>query len=485
MALGRWCLFVVVCLPAAMAWPQWQDDVGFTDLMIELGAALPTGAGIDVSMAEAPSGNSYLPNVASGNYSGTVFTDATGTNVGVSNHADGVAATFFGDTTSIAPDVPNVSGFDANDWIDQLGAVTLSTGTEPADHSSFRVQNHSWISTGNDPAAVANASQRIDHLVNRDEVLIIGGSSNGVGGIPDLLANSYNSILVGRSDGNHGHGTTSVYGAGRQRPDIVAPAVITSTSTPMVSSAAALLHEFAAGTANVNDARTVVMRAALMAGATKQGEEFGDWDRTFTRPIDDRYGAGELNVYNSYHVLAGGEFNGSIVAPTTPVGLFGFDHANPLSMASSLRYQFEVPEGYVMDELSIFLQWNIDVQDLLVGPILDPTGDLFSPTVDLSPGGDLADFALTFRDSDGFVVDASDSPVDNFEHIYLTDLAAGLYELEVSGDRGDEFGLAWRSSVTAVPEAGSVVVLMSVLAILGGRRSRQRDPFKNTLIATV
>ena len=36
-------------------------------------------------------------------------------------------------------------------------------------------------------------------------------------------------------------------------------------------------------------------------------QELNPWDRTLTRPIDDIYGAGEVNILNSYHILAAGE----------------------------------------------------------------------------------------------------------------------------------------------------------------------------------
>ena len=58
-----------------------------------------------------------------------------------------------------------------------------------------------------------------------------------------------------------------------------------------------------------------------MAGATKQ--EFANWtdpatteptpnpwNRTPTQPLDDMFGAGELNVYNSYLIQLGGQHAG-------------------------------------------------------------------------------------------------------------------------------------------------------------------------------
>ncbi|QDT06709.1 hypothetical protein K227x_51250 [Rubripirellula lacrimiformis] len=458
--------FLIGGIPIASA--DWRDDVGFTQLATELGAATPTGAGVDVAMAEALVGGNYLPNTGTPNFSGKTITDLTGTNPAASTHATGVANFFFGNTTSIAPGVTNIAAYDANDWIDV--ASGLSTVTAPVAHP-YSVMNHSYI--GNVTAAeiplAENFSQRVDYIVNRDNVLMVAGSNNGNSTtLPHLLAGSYNAIIVGRSDGNHAHGTTVINGAGRQRPDIVSPASVTSTATPQVSSAAALLHEAAAGT---NATNVEAMRAILMAGATK--DEFFDWDRTTTRPIDDVYGAGELNVYNSYRIVQGGEFEGSIAIPTTSVGLFGYDFNSPADFASDFLYDFEVASGQVMDELSIFLQWNIDVGDS------DLSDDGFQPSLDPLFGGGLADLNLALFDSSGSLIDQSISSVDNFEHIYLTGLTEGNYRLHVSGDRAVDYGLAWRGSlgVTAVPEPTTwFVAAVAITGVALRRRAPKRRP---------
>ena len=78
-----------------------------------------------------------------------------------------------------------------------------------------------------------------------------------------------------------------------------------------------MMHEVVAGT---DGARSEVIKAMLMAGATKG--EFANWidpttglvnpwNRTQTRPLDDVFGAGELNVYNSYLIGIGGKQSAS------------------------------------------------------------------------------------------------------------------------------------------------------------------------------
>lgn len=475
-------LSVAVAVPVAA---DWREDIGFYQLQAELGASTPTGAGVNVSLAEAPRGDDgvFLPDTTTPNFSGKSVTVASPFVSGFSGHATGVAELFFSNNDSIAPGVTNIAAYDANNFLnEQLGLFEgeVQVNREPT-AQPYAVQNHSWISNAEVPAAT-NLAQRLDYVVNRDNVLAIAGTNNGTT-LPSLLVHSYNAISVGVSDGEHGFGNTTFNGPGRPRPDIVAPhglnapdgTVIiesqTSSATPMVSSAAAMLHEYAAAN-RVNATNVQVMRATLMAGATK--EEFASWDRTETRPIDEQFGAGELNVYNSFKILEGGEFDGVMASevgttPLTPVGLFGFDHNDPASLDEPFLYQFEVPEGEVLNDFSVFLQWNIDIADTLSDP------DAFNPSIDPALGGGLANLDLHLFDSSDNLIDRSISAVDNFEHLYLSGLTAGLYTLEVSGDRAVEYGLAWRAaSVVAVPEPGSVALLAISVMGIGFKRRRRK-----------
>ena len=230
---------------------------------------------------------------------------------------------------------------------------------------------------------------------------------------------------------------TSIYGSGRTKPEIVAPEPRTSFSTPMVTASAAILHEAGAGTTAT---RTETIRALLLSGATK--DEFSDWDRTTTRPLDEVFGAGELNIYNSYMSLQGGEFNSSLTDPAVPVDLNGWDYEEEIVAGNDLFYEFEVAEGTQLDQLSIVLCWNMDITDS------DDSLETFTPQEILG------DLNLDFYDSTGSfmgsLIDESKSTVDNVEHIYLLDLPAGTYHLKVSSDTTKDFGLAWRSTSSAL-----------------------------------
>ena len=104
---------------------------------------------------------------------------------------------------------------------------------------------------------------------------------------------------------------------GRAKPDLSAPGDATSYSAPLVAGAAAILTEAAArgdGGADTNSATDIrVLKALLLNGAVKPTA----WSNPSPSPLDPRYGAGVVNVFNSYHQLLGGN-KGSSPRPVSP-----------------------------------------------------------------------------------------------------------------------------------------------------------------------
>jgi len=94
---------------------------------------------------------------------------------------------------------------------------------------------------------------------------------------------------------------------------------VTSISTPQVAGAAADLMQAALrgdGGSNTNaafDMRTI--KALLLNGAVKP---LG-WTNSNSSPLDARYGAGVVNVFNAYEQLAGGK-HGFIASTTVGTG---------------------------------------------------------------------------------------------------------------------------------------------------------------------
>ncbi len=468
-AIGGFCL--ALCLLGALAnrslhAQTWLESIDYPRLIAEYGA-IEDGTGIPLSIVEADVTNddpnlliSYLPDAASLGLVGKNIIDGSGiNNNGPSGHATGQARLIFGDN-SIAQGETDITAFEANDYVNRV--LGFSTGLDPL-LQPFRVQNHSWIGNfGTLPAEIAAAEDtlaRLDYAINRDNISVAVGLNNGTSAHPQLLGQSYNAIAVGRTDGIHSRGLTSVYGSGRVKPDIVTRESSTSAATSRVSSVLAVLHHKAVNEGNPDASRAVMIKSILMAGATK--DEFPGWSRTTTRPLDTVFGAGEMNLYNSYKILEAGETDGSLSVPAgKTIETVGYDYGESIDPGSPLYYNMEVGAGG-LEDLSVMLNWNIEVTDS------NPDINLFDPQTML------ANMSLRLYDSSvsplGTLLDSSLSPVDNVEHIYLSSLGQGRYTIEVSTDISTTFGLSW----FAVPEPGSLALPgFASLAVALRRRRR-------------
>ncbi|MDH5276737.1 MAG: hypothetical protein OEW88_09960, partial [Gammaproteobacteria bacterium] len=242
---------------SAPARADYKDDIGFRLLQLQLGAGMPTGAGVPVMHVEGDvfvSGVwAYLPDVGNGEFTGKTITDRSGGPAGVySGHATAVGQLFYGTSTSTAPGITSIDAYSADNW---LGADFLRTasgaGPQPL-VSVARVANHSWVY-----ATVtydAKILRRIDWVIDRDEFTHVIGLSNGD---PNeaLFSSAFNVIAVGRTSGEHGRGSVavdSIYTAGRTRPDVVAPDASVSQATPQVAALAALLVQIGQSNAGLS-----------------------------------------------------------------------------------------------------------------------------------------------------------------------------------------------------------------------------------------
>ena len=447
--------FALLCLPASFASAQaYKAQIGYDDLETQLGGSPPDGAGLQVMLAEAPDGNgNFLPDSADAQFTGKTITNLSGAS-GNSPHALAVARNLFGNTSSMTPGITSIDAYDANDYLGNT--LAFNTGNDPVATTAYDVGNHSYIGNGLTTADAENILERFDFVINRDNTVMVVGANNGsASATPQFLGPSYNSISVGRSDGLHSQTLTSVYGAPRFAVEIVVPSAgATSFSTPVVGSAAALLKDAGSGT---NFVQNEVIRATLFAGATK--EEFASWDKTATRPLDEVFGYGELNILNSYNIFAGGEFEGSTSDPVSNIDLLGWDYGD-FDGTNDLFYDFTIDPGEY-GEISSILSWNMEITDNDAGAGFDASRSLADLNLDLfnSSGSFL-----------GSLVDSSNGTDYNNEHIYLQNLVSGDYTFRVSGDIATDFGLAWRIT-SAVPEPGSVALLgLTTMGLLIRRR---------------
>ena len=281
--LGRLCLALVVAglsCPAAFAQlnATQKADIGFTALQSQLGASMPLGIGVSVTIVEAPDGSgNYRVNTADPELTGKTFQFPSGGSTGASSHATTVGKYLFG-TQSLAPrigatvDGSTVANYETNNW---LGGGFLNTGNPSLlpNVETRKLVSQSWVGAAGNTTTDTEILNRADYAVQRDGTIATYALNNGSSTtVPALMASSYNGIVVGLSNGNHSRGTTTINGSGRQKPDIVVPTELTSWATPTVSSAAGLLVQTANQTSGLaNGSRQQVAKSLLMAGNTKTG----------------------------------------------------------------------------------------------------------------------------------------------------------------------------------------------------------------------
>jgi hypothetical protein len=444
---------------------QQKADIGFTSLEQRLGAAMPTGANLSVRVVEVPDGSgNYGPNTADTQLGGKTFEFLSGS-TGALGHATTVSRYLFG-TQSLAPAIGNTAQgqtaafSEVNNW--------LFSGFLNVDNSSLlpavetrKLVSHSWVGGFGNESSDTLALNRADFAVQRDGTIATYALNNGSNTtIPSLLASTYNGIVVGRSDGGHSRGTTTINGSGRVKPDIVVPTIATSWATPTVSSAAGLLVETARVGAFTNGDRPQVVKSLLMAGATKAGDTVPgswNWSNSQTQPLDSVYGAGQLNIEHAYDILTAGQFaasTSSLAAAT------GWDFGTASSILPQ-RYFFEVMAG---GDLTASLNWHRTMTATDTQP---------GPGVNYAFSGTLANLDLRlFSATDftlGSLVSASLSTVDNTELIWATGLAPGRYALDVSSNTNNvNYGLAW---VVVVPEPATwALMLVAAVPLMVGRR---------------
>ena len=352
----------------------------------------------------------------------TNYPNAVGTN---SVHAASVAANFYDPTIGPAPGVSHIDNYDANYFYNNYIVNELAISARVVNQSfNFSDSSGNHLSTNDEQLL----DSQYDDYAAHYKTLFVSGAGNNASLRVFPPATCYNGIGVGVDPGNSCTGTTP---DGRSKPDITSPgSLATSFSTPFVSGSAAVLMQ--AGlrgdggpdTNSANDLRTI--KALLLNGAVKPA----DWTNGVTTPLDARYGAGVLNVFNSWNQLKGGKHpfiestsvtSGNPHPPGTntnnePV-LVGWDF-NSLTNSNSSHdrishYYFNLP-GSNSFTLTSTLVW------------LRPHS--------VSPGqlmgiNDLNLFLYNTANSN--LVLCSTSAVDNVEHLFVPSLPVGRYDLQV------------------------------------------------------
>jgi hypothetical protein len=407
------------------------DAVGVT-LLRQVDPTL-LGTGVPVAQVEAPEGTGspepfeVNPSIVgqpaslftwiSSAGTATTFPNSVGANSG---HANAVAGNFYAAATGVAPQVAHVDNYEANFFWTSI----VIPGTAMSTQS--RSINQSFVFSNPDGSHLStNDEQSVESLYDdygaQYNVLFISGAGNGGRVYPP--SSCYNGIGVGVFPGSSSFGPTP---DGRSKPDITSPGSgVTSYSTPFVSGSAALLMQAANrgdGGANINAAvNSRTIKALLLNGAIKPS----NWTNGPTTPLDARYGAGILNVFNSWQQLKGGrrQFIESTLTASSggphPPGantnneptLNGWDSNIVTSVSSQDRvnhYYFNLP-GSNTYTLTTTLTWNRQANQTSINNL-----NLY-----------------LYNMSNTNLVACSTSLVDNVEHLFVTSLPPGRYDLQV------------------------------------------------------
>lgn len=453
-----------------------RNDLGYTTLQQRLsgrGILIPTGRKVPLTQVETnwvdPNGPPnvagaptirYMPDGALSDFLAKRIVDRSllsNPPGATSGHATNMGVNLYG-SEGLAPGVSHIDCYFSGQWMFRNG---LRTGSdEPPVIERNRVQNHSWIGSVEvgagdtrrdfDPEILA----RFDWQLDRDNVVAAVGLTHD--DKQPLLGRAFNCLAVGRSTG------------GALRPDLVAPASSPSVATTWVSATAAMLIEISEQWQGVPEImaagkRNEVIRAAIMAGATKVEAEYtgGDrvWRRTAAEPLSPLFGAGELQIDHAYRIYCAGRHE---PGRTTMLPSTGWD-LRQMTPEDHPRYYFEVARGDEDQDLSIIATWNRQIDPLTLQGTL--------ANVDLKLYDADQNFVLlkVFGDgSDDRGVSAATN--DNVEHIYLGDVPPGRYALEISTDLPADVAVAWdvRSSRDAVPRTPDNPAMRATWLVLGG-----------------
>lgn len=444
---GRWAtlLLGLVAVPALAA----PDPLGIDQLRRELGERAPSGRDVVVVQVEPPSplrdkdnnpsGRSHAPDRTLPEFAGVRFHNTRALMHWGSDHATLTGRRFYGRTASLSPGITDVWLYTSNDFLRRLA--------RPERLADARVWSHSWIGSTKTHDGVVLRS--LDRAAQRNEWLVAVGLANRGANSP-LLASAFNVLSVGRSDGGHAVGAARVdrrYDQMRPRPHLVAPAQTTSEAVPQVASAAALLIEVARergadassieladGRRIVNAERAITLRAALMAGASRQfdrgvissallqSDYRAEPSVCTDNGLDTRFGAGQLNVYNSYQIIAGGETNSlEDDAKAGVITAAGFDLDPQFGGAGGSnqrgRYRLRLP-GDV--QLVVALIWpvrqddvtRVDDLNLVLYDITDKTEAIASSSGQHDTGEHLVASLTALRDYELVVTHDERAPFD-------------------------------------------------------------------------
>jgi hypothetical protein len=439
----------------------WQVQPGLTGVGVPVVMAeashsdeTPPGSGVWVSRNDFEVSSSVTKGIPTTyiNSEGLVATTFPNT-IGVESvHADAVGENFFG-AVGPAPDVSQIANIEADYFLNHFMAAGNAA---PA-----RIVNMSFIVPLDDPTMQPLYEQVMDNYVVQRGMILVA-ASGGMSGEIYFPGSAMNAIAVGAYTALVTQGPTV---DGRSKPDLVAPADAASYAAPQVSAISALLVQ--AGTANMGgastatsavDARTI--KVLLLSGAVKPA----GWTNTDTSPLDTRFGAGIVNAYGSYTILAAGQKPATTTTHTSSLG-GAHDAINTGTSQERAGWNLGVITNEANNRTDAVSHYLLNLASM-GGSAFTATLTWYHPVSQSVANGD-ANYTISgLNNLDLFLYDAatntriaaSTSLVDNLEHVFVQALPGGQYDLQVLKHGGgpgnsdwvsvsEEYALAWRATL--------------------------------------
>ncbi|MEN6386213.1 MAG: S8 family serine peptidase [Phycisphaerales bacterium] len=455
--LKKYFLILLICASAAIAVEQGGIEIAGFDKITAIDPNL-TGEGVSIGLVCRS--DTYSDNFPRNDYRPDVkhkclkdgkikFFDDQFEQAGISQHSTKIASILVGvDVNAFYPEIGNFSYRSASPEA-QLNVYefwhfiteNVFTGVLPKDDlltMSLGSSCESWWSRG------------IDVMAERYGLLVVAAIGNGTDAYDLSLypAAGANVLAVGVADSNNSlaeinaplaeHSTAGPTHDGRCKPDVVAggnciianndvnepykaSGDYSSFAAPVVTGLASILIQKAKSEPNLAIAASgfsgnCVMKSILMTSAVKLPgwhKGFADANDDFEYPLDFKQGAGMVDGLGAYNLLVAG------MQKEGQVGQSGWDleRIEAQSVVEKI-YRFQTNEEGVFAATVV---WNRSYQQKYP----------FNLNID-----SWNDLQLTLRkiDADGNVIliDYSDSPIDNVEHIYKNLEANTVYELAVS-----------------------------------------------------
>ena len=434
---------------------------GYQELLKKFDRHLPTGKGITVLQAEG----AHTPDAIGDVKHLFDFESSDSHSEAVAEFLSEVSTypALYTRYSTFSIDLDNFHTADTSDLRHFNSQLTSSVSYPATSYDDVAITPAKLLNVSNtNGGSRAIVVRHFDKFVEENDMVACTAHSGLVEGNWTTSGTSYNSIVVEQYYGNPSNfdGTKmNDHGAPRYKPDLVArsgSSYASSWSSPTVCSAAAVLLERAAVDAAVANAyNSVVVKALLLAGATRYNYRLstewsdtqeianppgadalplfyhGEWQRpSDAYPTSPKYGAGHMNVLATYDILDAGEFNSG---GSEAVADRGWDYASGLSEGDVGTYPLTIDKESVF---SAVLVWHRYIDD--------------------SFSSYLPDYAVSVYDEDEARVAHSDNLTSNVELVEVK-LPAGSYRMDVrvKSDGGSpdglSYGLAWISKEVVSP----------------------------------